>query len=631
LNRRFSGHILLILLFLLVYVIINQFIYSNPPVIGALLLLLFTASQTRLINRIQNLLNRTFYLLLTRLQAALDDFNTKLNGIVDYHQLLAEFYALFNTIFIHRHWALYVFESNNFHLNKTVLPDDANPLPLEISCSKTNTEAQVLSLEAHANICVQNGIDVERFRADGLDTLIPIPGKTQTIALLFTTSRNLGFLKDKTTKALAKKVLLKSGQILENTAFYLDLAQRNLEVKKLFEVSQKLLSSLNTDEILAFILNALDQVSHADASVIFLTDSQTGNLYKKISRGYEGSKSDLTLKMGEGACGWVAQNRKTSVIEDVLDAPYYFAARPDTRSQIALPLMIQDEVIGVLCLESNEIGYFSNSSMELLNIFAGLAAVALNNARQYEISQAKQLLEHELLNASKVQQVLLPRHLPVIRNLNISFTNIPSKMVSGDLLDLVPISQNLLGFSIGDVSGKGAGAAILMSLVLAGFRSYKKSQLAVCEVVARLNSLLEESLGEGRFVTFFYGVINIEKELLTFTNAGHNPPILIREDNSVEYLSGGGIVLGYLASENYIQKQIPFVKGDTLVCYTDGVTEAENEAGEEFGENRLLEVIRKHRNQNSYLIRKEIINAVENFSEKTEQQDDITLLVIKYI
>ena len=628
-KRRITEHLVIIILILLFYLILAKNVTIPPVYIAGFLFVTFVIFQQRIYRVIQLGLNHSLYLLLSRLQADLDNFNNKLNGIVDYHQLLAESYLLLNRLFNQRKWALYVLESTTFHLSKSVLDSEAFQLPADIPFNRKECEIRIISLRADQNYCTQSGMDVKRFTDAGLDVMIPIQGKTQIIALLFTVEKNLTFLRDRATKELAKKVLLKSGQILENTAFY--LTQRNLEIKKLFEVSQKIQSSLNTDEILGFILDTLGQLIHADASVIFLTDSKTGNLYKKVSRGYDETARDLTLKLGEGACGWVAQNRKISVIEDVVKADFYFAAREQTRSQVAIPLLIQNEVIGVLCLESNEIGYFTKDSLELLNIFAGQAAVALNNARQYEISLAKQSLEHELLNASKVQQVLLPRHVPVIKNLNLSFTNIPSKMVSGDLMDLVPISDNLLGFSIGDVSGKGAGAAILMSLVLAGFRSYKKSQLAVCEVVARLNSLLNESIGEGRFVTFFYGVVNIEKQLLTYTNAGHNPPILLRDDGSVETLMGGGIILGYLPHESYIQKQVAFRKGDTLICYTDGITEASNEAEEEFGEERLLQVIQRHRHQNSYQLRKEIIAAVEQFRGEAEQQDDITLIVIKYI
>ena len=143
--------------------------------------------------------------------------------------------------------------------------------------------------------------------------------------------------------------------------------------------------------------------------------------------------------------------------------------------------------------------------------------IALYNAKQYEISLSKKHLEHELVNAAKVQKVLLPQRTPVYDHLQISFSHIPSKLVSGDLFDLAAINDHTLGLVVGDVSGKGAGAAIMMSLVLAGFRAYKKSRLAVCEVVARLNNLLEESVSDGRFATFFYALLSTEKKQITFT------------------------------------------------------------------------------------------------------------------
>jgi sigma-B regulation protein RsbU (phosphoserine phosphatase) len=284
----------------------------------------------------------------------------------------------------------------------------------------------------------------------------------------------------------------------------------------------------------------------------------------------------------------------------------------------------------VLCLESNELGYFTTQSLDVLNIFANQAAIALNNAKQYEIQLAKQSLEHELLKASKVQKVLLPARPPTYKDLDISFTHIASKIVSGDLFDLVAINDMTLGVIIGDVAGKGADAAIMMSVVLAGFRAYKKSFQKVCEIMARLNNLLYESVEEGYYATLFYAIISKETQLITYTNAGHNPPYLIKSDGTLIKLMGGGIVLGYLSNETYIQKSIPFRKGDTLVCYTDGITEALNIEGEEYGEERLLDILKKNLHLNSYELKKIIIKDVNSFTKNIELSDDITIVIVKY-
>jgi sigma-B regulation protein RsbU (phosphoserine phosphatase) len=203
-------------------------------------------------------------------------------------------------------------------------------------------------------------------------------------------------------------------------------------------------------------------------------------------------------------------------------------------------------------------------------------------------------------------------------------------LVSGDLFDLAPIDNDTLGIVIGDVSGKGAGAAIMMSLVLAGFRAYKKSRLAVCEIVAKLNNLLEESVSEGRFATLFYALISVVENSITYTNAGHNPPYIFRTDGTVEELSGGGIVMGFLPNQVYKQITVAFKSGDLLLAYTDGITEAQNREEEEFGEKRLISLIKANLNLNSYDLKNLILEEVNLFTHSDIVSDDRTILIVKY-
>ena len=562
---------------------------------------------------------------------AIDHFDLRLNNISHYHELLSEFYHLFNNIFPEKTWLFYVFEETSFQMVKYDTSKVIDSIPDEIKFPIDKNDHLIVNLnEMNINSEIVSGFNADIFIKNGLDYLILIGGKSQTVALIFSENSNLEFFTNTNISKHVKHSLYRAGQILEHTALYLDVIQRNLEIKKIFEVSQKLLTSMHTEEILEFLLDSLSEVIAYDAAVIFLFDPDTRNLYQKVSKGYE-EGTDLTLKMGEGACGWVAETRRISLIKNVEKDDHYYPIRPETKSQVSIPLQIQDELMGVLSLESNEIGYFTSHSIELLNLFANQAVIALYNAKQYEISLTKKNLEHELVNAAKVQKVLLPQRTPVYKNLQISFSHIPSKHVSGDLFDLAAINDDILGLVVGDASGKGAGAAIMMSLVLAGFRAYKKSRLAVCEVVARLNNLLEDSVSDGRYATLFYALLSTSKNQITFTNAGHNPPFLFHENGKVEELSGGGIVLGYLANQVYTQIKIPFNRGDILLCYTDGITEAMNIDGEEFGEERLKKVVRDNPDKSCHQLRKEILKEVDNFTKSDIISDDRTLLLVKYI
>lgn len=608
-----------------------RFVFSIPEEISLLIVILFIFILHNILESAINYISEQVLSVKNKkFIQALDHFENRLNDISHYHELFPEFYHLFNTLFPEKSWLFYVFEESLFRMIKYDTSKIEESLPEEIKYQIESDEKIIINLrELKTKTAADLNFKTDLFLEHDLDSVIPIKGKTQIVALIFTEESNLEFINNTEIAKRAERTLLRAGQILEHTALYLDVIQRNLEIKKIFEVSQKLLTSLNTEEILEFLLDALAEVIPFDAGVIFLFDPETKKLFKKASKGYE-EGIDFTLKIGQGACGRVAETRRISLIKNVESADHYYPIRPQTRSQVSIPLERQNELMGVLSLESDEVGYFTFHSIELLNLFSNQAVIALYNAKQYEISLTKTHLEHELINAAKVQKVLLPQRSPFFENLRISFSHIPSKLVSGDLFDLAGIDDKTLGLVVGDVSGKGAGAAIMMSLVLAGFRAYKKSRLAVCEVVARLNNLLEESVSDGRYATLFYALISTKKNQITFTNAGHNPPFLFRANGDIEELSGGGIVLGYLANQNYIQKTIPFTRGDILLTYTDGITEALNIEGEEFGEERLKQVVKESTDLNCLELKNKILEEVDNHTKSDLISDDRTMVIVKF-
>jgi sigma-B regulation protein RsbU (phosphoserine phosphatase) len=627
--RIFFETVLEFLLYLLIFIILVYLFHLSEFISSITIILIFLILHEKIKHFIKISISHKFYKSIFQVEQSLLQFNNKLNRTTDYHELLADYSVLFDKIFSDKYWVFYIFETTSFKL--LPLSDLSQNMRLPVNIRIKAEEEKFI--ENVNTIAINNIYDIifeaSDFPENNFDKLVIIDGKSQTIALTFTNSQNLYFLDDKNIADLFARVIRKSGQILENTALYLDIFEKNLQIKKVFEVSEKLLTSLNTNQILDFLLDALDQLIPFDAAVIFLYEPETEKLYTKISKGYA-PNTDFPHKIGQGACGWVAKKKQISVIDDVTKSKIYYPARKETRSQAAIPLQIRDELIGILCLESDKLGYFTTQSLDVLNIFANQAAIALNNAKQYEVNLAKQSLEHELLKASKVQKVLLPDRPPSYKDLNISFAHIASKIVSGDLFDLVAIDNKTLGVIIGDVAGKGADAAIMMSVVLAGFRAYKKSFQKVCEIMARLNNLLYESIEDGYYATLFYGIISTDTKVITYTNAGHNPPYLINSDGAFVKLTGGGIVLGFLSNETYTQKTIPFRKGDILVCYTDGITEALNLNDEEYGEKRLLHILQQNLHLNSYELKKTIIKDVNNFTENKDLSDDLTIVIVKY-
>lgn len=404
---------------------------------------------------------------------------------------------------------------------------------------------------------------------------------------------------------------------------------KSLQSELLLEITKKITSTLNFEEVLESIVDSLSQLYSYDAAGIFLVDKNNGTLRHMVTRGYNRKILDkIPIKINEGISGLVIRTKTGIIISDVLQDPHYFMVRPQVRSQMTVPLFSGDDVIGVLVLESDRLDHYNRSDLESLTAFASLAAIAIDNAELYKDSLTKKNLESELLVASKIQKVLLPQRPPNIDGLQIEATNIPSLIVGGDLYDMFYHNKNSLGVTIGDVSGKGAPGAILMAVLYAGFRSLLKDVFEVSEIVARLNNLLEETTTAGYFATFWFGVLDVPNNTLTYCNAGHNPPILLRKNKKIELLEQGGMLLGFLRHQSYIQEKIEFDAGDYLILYTDGVTEIKNPAEEEFGEKRLISILKKHYGKSPLEMKNEILKAIKEFSGSVEFDDDITLLII---
>ncbi|MGH6630280.1 MAG: PP2C family protein-serine/threonine phosphatase, partial [Burkholderiales bacterium] len=236
--------------------------------------------------------------------------------------------------------------------------------------------------------------------------------------------------------------------------------------------------------------------------------------------------------------------------------------------------------------------------------------------------------EHELSSARDVQQGLVPRRLPAIRNCEIAAVWQPAHEVSGDYFDVLPFAEARAAVCIGDVMGKGMAAGLLMSNVQALVKAFASDDISPGELCARINAMLCRQGMAGKFVTFFYGLLDADCGLLRYANAGHNPPLLVRRDGSVLRLEQGGPVLGVFPDGAYEQGEVAFACGDRLLLFTDGITEASDAAGEEFGETRLLQSVRRNGAVPVEVLRDAVMQAVTGFCGG-EFQDDATLMMIE--
>jgi sigma-B regulation protein RsbU (phosphoserine phosphatase) len=265
----------------------------------------------------------------------------------------------------------------------------------------------------------------------------------------------------------------------------------------------------------------------------------------------------------------------------------------------------------------------------MVTAFAAQAAVAVERARLTAEQLERRRLEKELAIAREIQASFLPDHAPEVPGFELAGTTQAHDEVGGDYYDFIRVSESRLGIAIADVSGKGIPAALIM----AGFRmsllAEIRNEFAIRAVMRKVNGLLHESMDRDKFVTAFYGLLDIKNRVLIFSNAGHNPPVLFRTDGRIEYLEEGGVALGVLAGAEYEDRPIALKPGDVLVFYTDGVSEAESPSGELFGQRRIEQVVSAHTDLDARGIMETLIRAVRDWAGERGPSDDLTLVVLR--
>jgi phosphoserine phosphatase RsbU/P len=298
-----------------------------------------------------------------------------------------------------------------------------------------------------------------------------------------------------------------------------------------------------------------------------------------------------------------------------------------------VPMALQGQARGVVLLgEKLNREPFSQADFEFLSALSSLAIISLENARLFKDAIEKQKMEDELLIARDIQKGLLPSILPTIPGIDIAAANYSSKQVGGDYYDAVPVDDDRFIIAIGDVSGKGTPAALLMANIQATIRALVPLKLSLSELTARVNNLMCQNTGGNKFVTFFWGMLDHKRHTLRYVNAGHNHPYLIHCDGTEERLDKGGMILGVMETMiPYEEGEVPLREGDLLVLFTDGVSEAMSPSSVEYGEERLEATIRHAGAKTAHELIEEIHRDIQAHAAGAPQSDDITMMVIRFL
>jgi sigma-B regulation protein RsbU (phosphoserine phosphatase) len=401
-------------------------------------------------------------------------------------------------------------------------------------------------------------------------------------------------------------------------------AQRLAELVRLQKFAQRITSTLDIEELVPRIV---DEVATSLGCVeinIYLHDLEQSGFVLAGVRGCSVHGKGHRLRLGDGMVGHVAATGKMHYAPDVTLDPYYMACEPDTRSEVAIPLQREGDLVGVFTASHCELNAFCPDQLRLLQGLCDHLAVAVHNARRFgEEREQRERMSREAEEARSIQQALLPRTSPLIPGFRVSGLSIPAGLVGGDWYDFIPLSGGRWGLVLADVSGKGTAAALLMSATRGMMRSLAQTGSGPAEVLLRLNNMMIEDFPSGRFVTMVYAEIDPSSRILRIANAGHLSPLLVEPSGHRWINHEHGLPLGISASK-FSETEVTLGEHSRIAFYSDGITEAEIDSGEEYGAERLLTQM-----QSPDVSVEGLLADVRKFTNGTGLRDDATVILVR--
>jgi len=394
-----------------------------------------------------------------------------------------------------------------------------------------------------------------------------------------------------------------------------------------------LMSDRSLSEVLTLVLEMVFQAIAPERGALLLLEGDPPTLTPRASRGMQPG-TDGSKLVSTTIAKQVIDRQQSVLTSDAQIDPRFMDAHSiaiqSIHSAMSVPLWNNSEVIGMIYVDTvRRPTSFSKVDLEVLTLLANLSAIKIDHVRLFERDQKMRVLERELQAAAQIQRRLLPGEPPSFEGYEIHGRNDPCHAVGGDYFDFQPRDERRLGIALGDVSGKGMGAALLMATLQASFRAHAATDASPRELVERLNRSVCANAEEDKFITFFYGELDQETHTLQYVNAGHNPPMLFRSDGTLEPLHTGGLILGFQPTIRYAGKEVTLGPGDLLLLFTDGVTEAQDPDDEEFGEERLTEIVRQGIHESATDIAQRIRDGVDRFTRGADSFDDFTVCVIR--
>jgi sigma-B regulation protein RsbU (phosphoserine phosphatase) len=464
---------------------------------------------------------------------------------------------------------------------------------------------------------------------------VPLVHQAKTIGALNILSREADRYSDRDASILWQFAALVAAALVNARLF----DQQRLDAgafETLARIGREVAAVLDLDDLLSRVVELTRHVVDYRTFGILLLDDERKELEIKIAVQYGEKVVVPKVPLGEGLVGYAALHREAVNVPDVSKDPRYIKIVDDVRSELAVPMLLKDRCIGVFDLESPELDAFSKRDVEILTLLASQVAVAIENARLYEaVSATEARLEKELKFAQRVQAALLPSALPKrLKGVDIAGSFTPARELGGDFHDFLVPESNTLIVALGDVSGKGVPAALYS--VFAGElvrgrtfrRRYLPERSSPANVLSSINTILHERQLEEYYCTLCYALFDLKRRTVTLANSGVPYPVRVSGE-ICEQIELPGVPLGSFFGVTYDEVTLPLANGDLFVFCSDGVSEAMTREGEEFGAERLLEVVRRVRHETAREIVQAIAGAVDDHRAGFPSNDDTTIVALK--
>jgi phosphoserine phosphatase RsbU/P len=571
------------------------------------------------------------------LLTTLFDLGRQVTAVLDLDDLLHQIPRLIGRLISFEAFAVYLLDERRGELRSAYsvgYPDTISPVRLKPGAGLVG-----IAVATEQPVLVNNLADDPRYIefVPGMssEVVVPLMHKSRPIGALNVLSRN----RDQFTQrdvAIVRQFGAHVAVALANARLF-ERSRRDADVfETLAEIGREVASVLDLDELFARIAQLTKRVIDYRTFGIFLLDEELGELEMKLAVKYGEKLAVPRIRLGEGLIGYAALHREPVLAADVSQDERYINLVADVRSELAIPLMLQDRCIGVVDLESPELDAFSKRDVEILTLLASQAAVAIENARLYkEVRANEERLEKELRFAQRVQTALLPPGPPKrLKGVEVAAEFAPARELGGDFHDYLTPESNMLVVAVGDVSGKGVPAALYSAFAaeLVRGRTFRRRYLpersSPAGVLSSVNTILEQRGLEEYYCTLCYTVFDLKRRSITLANSGLPYPIRCSGDTCAQ-IELPGVPLGSFQGSTYDEATFPLQPGDLFVLCTDGVFEAMNAAGQEFTSARLLDVVRTLRDLPAARVVAGIFEGVHEWRGDAPPNDDMTAVAVR--